>query len=68
MRQIGDNVTRLDRWETELNEALPGDARDTTTPASMAATLRKLLTSQRLSAVRNGSCCSGWWTIGSPDR
>ncbi len=50
MRQIGDNVTRLDRWETELNEALPGDARDTTTPASMAATLRKLLTSQRLSA------------------
>ncbi|WP_137935612.1 class A beta-lactamase, partial [Klebsiella pneumoniae] len=50
LRQIGDNVTRLDRWETELNEALPGDARDTTTPASMAATLRKLLTSQRLSA------------------
>ena len=47
---LGDNVTRLDRWETELNEALPGDARDTTTPASMAATLRKLLTSQRLSA------------------
>nr|QTX14669.1 Beta-lactamase [Klebsiella pneumoniae] len=32
LRQIGDNVTRLDRWETELNEALPGDARDTTTP------------------------------------
>ena len=26
LRQIGDNVTRLDRWETELNEALPGDA------------------------------------------
>ena len=50
LRQIGDNVTRLDRWETELNEALPGDARDTTTPASMTATLRKLLTSQRLSA------------------
>lgn len=23
LRQIGDNVTRLDRWETELNEALP---------------------------------------------
>ena len=35
LRQIDDNVTRLDRWETELNEALPGDARDTTTPASM---------------------------------
>ena len=50
MRQIGDNVTRLDRWETELNEALPATPADTTTPASMAATLRKLLTSQRLSA------------------
>ncbi|HBS3705439.1 TPA: OKP family class A broad-spectrum beta-lactamase [Klebsiella quasipneumoniae subsp. quasipneumoniae] len=50
LRQIGDNVTRLDRWETELNEALPGDVRDTTTPASMAATLRKLLTSHALSA------------------
>lgn len=50
LRQIGDNVTRLDRWETALNEALPGDARDTTTPASMAATLRKLLTAQHLSA------------------
>ncbi|PLM18535.1 class A beta-lactamase, partial [Klebsiella quasipneumoniae] len=49
LRQIGDNVTRLDRWETELNEALPGDVRDTTTPASMAATLRKLLTSHALS-------------------
>ncbi|SQC43369.1 beta-lactamase [Klebsiella pneumoniae] len=32
LRQIGDNVTRLDRWETELNEALPGDARDTHYP------------------------------------
>ncbi|MDR8470663.1 serine hydrolase, partial [Acinetobacter baumannii] len=36
--------------ETELNEALPGDVRDATTPASMAATLRKLLTSHALSA------------------
>lgn len=50
LRQIGDNVTRLDRWETELNEALPGDVRDTTTPASMATTLRKLLTTPSLSA------------------
>ncbi|HDH1558051.1 TPA: OKP family class A broad-spectrum beta-lactamase [Klebsiella quasipneumoniae subsp. similipneumoniae] len=50
LHQIGDNVTRLDRWETELNEALPGDVRDTTTPASMATTLRKLLTTPSLSA------------------
>nr|3ZDJ_A Chain A, ENCA BETA-LACTAMASE [synthetic construct]3ZDJ_B Chain B, ENCA BETA-LACTAMASE [synthetic construct] len=51
LRNIGDNVTRLDRWETELNEALPGDERDTTTPAAMAATLRKLLTGEILSAA-----------------
>ncbi|CAM4064650.1 broad-spectrum class A beta-lactamase OKP-D-1 [Klebsiella sp. 10982] len=50
LRTIGDNVTRLDRRETQLNEALPGDVRDTTTPASMAATLRKLLTAKHLSA------------------
>uniref|UniRef100_UPI00311CE1F0 TEM-1 Variant 80.a n=1 Tax=Escherichia coli TaxID=562 RepID=UPI00311CE1F0 len=43
LRSIGDTTTRLDRWETELNEALPGDPRDTTTPEAMAATLRKLL-------------------------
>jgi len=30
----GDNATRLDRIETEPNEATPGDPRDTTTPAA----------------------------------
>nr|8OF9_A Chain A, TEM-1 beta-lactamase [Escherichia coli]8OF9_B Chain B, TEM-1 beta-lactamase [Escherichia coli] len=43
LRAIGDPVTRLDRWETALNEATPGDVRDTTTPRAMAATLRTLL-------------------------
>ena len=32
-RSRGDDVFRLDRWETELNSAIPGDPRDTTTPA-----------------------------------
>ena len=68
LRQIGDNVTRLDRWETELNEALPGDVRDTTTPASMATTLRKLLTTPSRAPVRSSSCCSGWLTTGWPAR
>uniref|UniRef100_UPI00311CE1C6 TEM-1 Beta Lactmase Variant 80.b n=1 Tax=Escherichia coli TaxID=562 RepID=UPI00311CE1C6 len=49
LRTLGDQVTRLDRWETALNEATPGDERDTTTPAAMAATLRKLLTGDALS-------------------
>jgi beta-lactamase class A len=42
-RSLGDPVTRLDRTETSLNEALPGDLRDTTSPAAMAGTLRRLL-------------------------
>ncbi len=42
LRRTGDDVTRLDRTEPTLNEALPGDPRDTTTPAAMAATLRRL--------------------------
>nr|6TY6_A Chain A, Beta lactamase (GNCA4-2) [synthetic construct]6TY6_B Chain B, Beta lactamase (GNCA4-2) [synthetic construct]6TY6_C Chain C, Beta lactamase (GNCA4-2) [synthetic construct] len=49
LRSIGDNVTRLDRWEPELNTAAPGDPRDTTTPAAMAATLRTLLLGDVLS-------------------
>jgi beta-lactamase class A len=41
-RSLGDGVTRLDRIETQLNEAAPGDPRDTTTPAAMASDLRAL--------------------------
>lgn len=42
-RGIGDEVTRLDRIETELNEARPGDPRDTTSPSAMVGNLEKLL-------------------------
>ncbi|TKA97071.1 class A beta-lactamase [Cereibacter changlensis] len=43
LRSIGDDVTRLDRFEPELNEATLGDPRDTTTPRAMADTLNSLL-------------------------
>ena len=49
LRSIGDDTTRLDRWETELNEAVPGDKRDTTTPLAMVTTLEKLLIDETLS-------------------
>jgi beta-lactamase class A len=42
-RSLGDTVTRLDRIETALNESLPNDPRDTTTPSAMAANLNSLL-------------------------
>lgn len=35
----GDEVTNPVRWETELNEALPGDDRDTSTPEALAGSL-----------------------------
>ncbi|WP_404426929.1 class A beta-lactamase [Thalassospira australica] len=49
LRDIGDDVTRLDRIEPELNAATPGDPRDTTTPDAMRATLAYLLLGDALS-------------------
>ncbi len=48
-RSLGDDVTRLDRVETALNEATPGDPRDTTTPGAMAGNLRALVLGGELS-------------------
>ncbi len=49
-RALGDGATRLDRIETGLNEATPGDPRDTTTPAAMAENLRRIVLGDVLSA------------------
>ena len=43
LRGLGDEVTRLDRYELELNEAKPGDPRDTTTPDAMLGTMERFL-------------------------
>lgn len=43
MLSIGDSVTRLDRIEPSLNEALAADVRDTTSPNAMTKTLNTLL-------------------------
>jgi beta-lactamase class A len=42
-RSLGDLVTRLDRTEPTLNEARPGDPRDTTTPRAIAADYKAIL-------------------------
>jgi beta-lactamase class A len=53
-RSIGDSVTRLDRTELSLNEALDGDPRDTTSPTSMLSNLKAVLLDEVLSvASRN---------------
>ena len=46
---LGDEVTRLDRNEPSLNEATPGDPRDTTSSRAMAASMQKVLVGDALS-------------------
>ncbi|WP_089103559.1 class A beta-lactamase [Streptomyces hyaluromycini] len=41
-RSLGERVTRLDRWEPELNSAEPGRVTDTTTPSAVATTYVRL--------------------------
>jgi beta-lactamase class A len=49
VRTLGDRVTRLDRIEPELNSAIPGDERDTTTPAAICLDMQRLLLGDALS-------------------
>jgi beta-lactamase class A len=58
-RSIGDAVTRLDRIEPDLNEAAPGDLRDTTSPAAMAADLQTLVFGNVLS-TQSKDRLTGW--------
>jgi beta-lactamase class A len=43
-REMGDIVSRLDRYEPDLGLVLSGDLRDTTTPTAMAQLVRRLTT------------------------
>jgi beta-lactamase class A len=49
VRTLGDKVTRLDRIEPDLNSAIPGDERDTTTPAAICSDMQRLLLGDALS-------------------
>jgi beta-lactamase class A len=60
-RSIGDGVTRFDRIETALNEATPGDPRDTTSPAAMAEDIRKIFLADILSASSRDQLAS--WMV-----
>lgn len=61
-RSLGDEYTRLDRIEVELNEATPGDPRDTTTPAAMAKNLKVLTLGTALSAPSRDQLIA--WLVG----
>lgn len=49
LRESGDAVTRNDRTEPAMNRFAPGDPRDTTSPAAMAASLQRFVLGETLS-------------------
>jgi beta-lactamase class A len=49
LRSLGDPVTRLDRYEPQMNDVGPGDPRDTTTPVAMLRDMQTLLLGDALS-------------------
>ena len=51
-RDLGDETSRLDRTEPDLNLVPPGELRDTTTPDAMARTVATLLYGPVLDAAR----------------
>ena len=57
-RTIGDRQFRLDRWETALNSAIPGDPRDTTTPAAMGDSLQRLALGDALAPAQRAQLCA----------
>jgi beta-lactamase class A len=58
-RETGDTVTRLDNNEPALNYHPVGDPQDTTTPAAMAATLRRFVLGDVLSPASRARL-TGW--------
>ena len=58
-RALGDPVTRLDRTEPQLNTAVAGDPRDTTTPQAMLDDLRRLVLGDALSKASR-TLLTGW--------
>jgi beta-lactamase class A len=60
VRSLGDQVTRLDRNEPTLNEALPDDVRDTTTPNTMASTLQALVLGTKALSAASREQLTAW--------
>ncbi|MEF2529301.1 class A beta-lactamase [Streptomyces sp. CS62] len=58
-RSLGDPVTRLDRWEPELNSAEPWVSTDTTSPRAIARTYARLVLGDAL-RPRHRELLTGW--------
>ena len=62
-RTLGDTMTRLDRNEPTLNESIPGDPRDTTTPNAMLKNMQALLIGEALSTASKKQLTQ--WLLGN---
>jgi beta-lactamase class A len=51
-RSIGNETFRLDRYEPEINSAIPHDVRDTSTPAAMEKSLQSMVLGNALGLVQ----------------
>ncbi len=58
-RSIGDDVSRVDRYEPEMNNVPTAEFRDTTTPAAMARTVAKIIYGDVLPAPERAEL-KGW--------
>ena len=59
VRTLGDSVTRIDRTEPSANTCIPGDPRDTTSPAAMLADVKRLTQGSALSG-QSQALLVGW--------
>ncbi|MFF9403985.1 class A beta-lactamase [Streptomyces anandii] len=62
-RSLGDRVTRLDRWETELNSAEPWRRTDTTSPCAIGRTYGRLVLGDALG--RRDRALLTHWLLGN---
>nr|BFD96172.1 class A beta-lactamase Bla1 [Kitasatospora sp. Xyl93] len=63
LRDLGDSTTSVDRTEPTLNEATPGDTRDTSTPRVLAADLRRYVLGDALAEGRRALLTD--WLVGN---
>ena len=58
LRSHGDAVTRIDRFEPEMNRVSRGEVRDTSSPAAFAETIANLCAGDALTAASRGRLIS----------
>lgn len=59
-RAMGDEHTRIDRYEPEMNRVPEGELRDTTTPRAMASTVARLFSDETLLPTDARERLAGW--------